>query len=50
MKSRFTIVERTHTKRFYKGGISEKSIVCLKKSKIWVVNVYFFNATLHGQT
>lgn len=51
MKSRFTIVERTHTKRFYKGGISEKSIMYIKKkSKICIVNISFFNATLHRQT
>ena len=50
MKSRFTIVERTHTKRFYKGGISEKSIMYIKKkSKICIVNISFFNATLHSK-
>ena len=43
MKSRFTIVGRTHTKRFYNSQISEKSIIyILKKSKICIVNVSFF--------
>ena len=53
MKSRFTIVGRTHTKRFYNSEISEKSIIyILKKSKICIVkiNVSFFNATLDRQT
>lgn len=51
MKSRFTNVGRTHTKRFYNSEISEKSIIyILKKSKICIVNVSFFNATLHRQT
>ena len=41
----------THTKRFYNSEISEKSIIyILKKSKICIVNVSFFNATLHRQT
>ena len=51
MKSRFTIVGSTHTKRFYNSEISEKSIIyILKKSKICIVNVSLFNATLHRQT
>ena len=51
MKSRFTIVGRTHMKRFYNSEISEKSIIyILKKSKICIVNVSFFNATLNRQT
>ena len=51
MKSRFTIVGSTHTKRFYNSEISEKSIIyILKKSKICRVNVSLFNATLHRQT
>ena len=37
MKSRFIIVERTHSKRFYKGGISEKSIMYIKKK---IKNMY----------
>lgn len=51
MKSRFTIVGSTHTKRFYNSEISEKSIIyILKKSKICIVNVSLFNATFHRQT
>ena len=51
MKSRFTIVGSTHKKRFYNSEISEKSIIyILKKSKICIVNVSLFNATLHRQT
>ena len=51
MKSRFTIVGRTHTKRFCNTEISEESIIyILKKSKICIVNVSFFNATLQRQT
>lgn len=51
MKSRFTIVGRTHTKRFYNSEISENSIIYIfKNSKICILNVSFFNATLHRQT
>ena len=43
MKSRFTIVGRTHTKRFYNSQISEKSIIyILKKSKNMYSECIFF--------
>lgn len=43
MKSRFTIVGRTHTKRFYNSEISEKSIIyILKKIKNMYSECIFF--------